>query len=214
LLQKFALPKKIGNVKVEWFLNIIRPMETFLSVCVGLGLAAACGFRVFVPLLALSVASFTGHVPLAPAFQWIGSGPALIAFSVATVLEIAGYYIPWVDHVLDSLATPAAVVAGTVITASMITQMSPFLHWTLALIAGGGIAGLVQTGTVVTRAASTSASGGLANPVVASVELGLSGLLSFLALALPVTAAVLVLSVLGFVGYRLYKRFGSKKQTA
>ncbi|MGD2115402.1 MAG: DUF4126 family protein, partial [Acidobacteriota bacterium] len=37
-------------------------METLLSVALGLGLAAACGFRVFVPLLAMSVAVRAGHM--------------------------------------------------------------------------------------------------------------------------------------------------------
>ena len=94
-------------------------MDTLLAVSLGIGLSAACGFRVFVPLLVMSVASLSGHLTLAPGFQWIGTYPALITFSVATVAEIGGYYIPWVDHLLDTMATPAAIVAGTVITASV-----------------------------------------------------------------------------------------------
>src|SRR6516225_5140167 len=139
--------------------------ETLLGIALGIGLSAACGFRVFVPLLALSLASISGHLTLAPGFAWIGSYPALVAFSVATCLEIAGYYIPWVDHLLDTIATPAAVVAGIIVTASMVTGMSPFLKWSLAIIAGGGAAGLVQGTTVLTRGASTATTGGLANPL-------------------------------------------------
>src|SRR5882724_7873827 len=142
-------------------------METLLSICVGIGLSAACGFRVFVPLLVMSIAALSGHLTLADGFEWIGSYPALIAFSVATCLEIAGYYIPWVDHLLDTIATPAAIVAGTLITASMVTDMSPFLRWTLAAIAGGGAAGVVQGTTVLTRGASTLTTAGLANPMFA-----------------------------------------------
>ena len=110
-------------------------METdlILSFCIGIGLSAACGFRVFVPLLIMSLAAHSGYLTLAPGFQWIGSPVALAAFSVATILEITGYYIPWLDHLLVALATPAAVVAGTIITASIVTDMSPFLRWTLAL---------------------------------------------------------------------------------
>src|SRR5215471_8006470 len=117
---------------------------TILSICLGIGLSAACGFRVFVPLLVMNLASMSGHLTLAAGFAWIGSYPALIAFSVATVLEIAGYYIPWVDHLLDTIATPSAIIAGTIVTASVVTGMSPFLKWTLAVIAGGGAAALVQ----------------------------------------------------------------------
>src|SRR5947199_7997150 len=139
-------------------------METLLSICVGIGLSAACGFRVFVPLLVMSIAALSGHLTLAHGFEWIGSYPALVAFAVATCLEIAGYYIPWVDHLLDTIASPAAVVAGTIITASMVTNTSPFLKWTLAIIAGGGVAGLVQGTTVLARGVSTTTTGGLGNP--------------------------------------------------
>src|SRR5438067_10477668 len=112
-------------------------MDTVLGIMAGIGLSAACGFRVFVPLLVMSVAAISGHLTLAPGFQWIGSYPALNAFSVATGLEVAGYYIPWLDNFLDSISTPAAIIAGTIITASMVTGLSPFLKWTLASIAGG-----------------------------------------------------------------------------
>src|SRR5271157_4826658 len=126
-------------------------MDIFLSICLGLGLSAACGFRVFVPMLVMSIASLSGHLHLAHGFEWLGSYPALVALSVATALEIAGYYIPWVDHFLDTIATPAALVAGTIVSASVVTDMSPFLRWTLAAIAGGGAASMVQATTVVTR---------------------------------------------------------------
>src|SRR5437867_10459742 len=137
-------------------------METILSICAGIGLAAACGFRVFVPLLVASIAALSGHLQLTEHFAWIGTYPALVAFAVATVLEIGGYYVPWLDHLLDTIATPAAIVAGTIIYASIFSDMSPFLRWTLADIAGGGAAGVVQAGTVAMRAVSTSTSGGLA----------------------------------------------------
>src|SRR5436309_7251833 len=102
-------------------------METVLSLLIGIGLSAACGFRVFVPLLVVSVASHTGHLHLSSGFEWMGSDAALIAFAVATVLEVAAYYIPWLDNLLDTIASPAAVIAGTMVTASLVTDMSPFL---------------------------------------------------------------------------------------
>ncbi|HOX16704.1 MAG TPA: DUF4126 domain-containing protein, partial [Smithellaceae bacterium] len=116
-------------------------METFLSIAVGIGLAAACGFRIFVPLLMMNLAALSGHLVLPSGFAWMGSTYATIAFASATVLEIIGYYVPWFDHVLDTITTPAAVIAGTVTTAAAVTDISPFLKWTMALIAGGGIAG-------------------------------------------------------------------------
>src|ERR1051325_780225 len=172
-------------------------MEPFLSFLVGVGLSAACGFRVFVPLLVVSIASHTGHLHLSSGFEWMGSAAGLIAFGTATVLEIAGYYIPWVDSLLDSLASPAAVIAGTLVTASMSTGMSPFLKWTLAVIAGGGIAGLVQSTTVVARGASSAGTGGLANPVLATVELGASLVSATLSIVVPALGGAIIVRLLG-----------------
>ena len=188
-------------------------METALSILVGLGLSAACGFRVFVPLLAVNIAARSGHLSLATGFDWMGSDAALVAFGVATALEIAGYYIPWVDHLLDTVATPAAVVAGTLVTASMVTDLSPFLRWSLAVVAGGGIAGAVQVTTVLTRAASTASTGGLANPLVATAELGGSVVTSLMALIVPVATVVLLVGFAVVAGAKLAQR-GAKKPAA
>jgi hypothetical protein len=186
-------------------------MELLLSLAVGLGLSAACGFRIFVPLLVMSIAANAGHLQLAPSFSWIGSPEALITFGVATALEIGAYYIPWVDNFLDTVATPAAVVAGTVVTASMISDVSPFLKWSLAVVAGGGVAGLVQATTVVARGFSLGGTGGLANPLLASVELGGSIATATLALLAPWLAIAFLCIVLGF---GIWKFLTRKKEPA
>lgn len=173
-------------------------VDTVLSILIGLGLAAACGFRVFVPLLIMSLATRAevGHLALGGNFAWIGSTPALIAFSVATVLEIAGYYIPWVDNLLDTVATPTAVVAGILVTASAMGDTSPFLKWTLAVLAGGGTTAVFQGITSVARHVSSFTTGGLGNPVLATAEAGGSALLAVLAITLPVVAFLLVVGLL------------------
>lgn len=174
-------------------------MELALSICLGIGLSAACGFRVFVPLLAVSTAAMSGHLELADGFDWIGAWPALACFLTASILEVAAYYVPWLDNVLDTIALPAAVVAGTVITASVATDMSPLLQWSLALIAGGGTAGLIQSATTAVRGASTTFTGGLANCAVASTELvAATGttLFSFAMPALAAAAAILAVAAL------------------
>jgi hypothetical protein len=177
-------------------------METAISLLVGIGLSAACGFRVFVPLLAVSLASHSGHLTLSDGFAWMGSHTALIAFGVATVLEVAAYYLPWVDNLLDALAGPAAVIAGTLVTASLVTDMSPFLKWTLAAIAGGGMAGLVHGTTSLARGASTLSTGGLANPLLATAELGGAVITSLMAILVPALVLVLVLVVIGWWCWR------------
>ena len=183
--------------------------ETLLGIALGIGLSAACGFRVFVPLLALSLASISGHLTLAPGFAWVGSYPALVTFAVATCLEIAGYYIPWVDHLLDTIASPAAVIAGTLVTASLVTDVSPLVKWSLALIAGGGVAGMVQGTTVLARGTSLATTGGLANPLVATLELGGAVLTSLLALLAPLVVLGAVLLLSAVLLYRLWRKRSS-----
>jgi len=174
-------------------------METLLGLAIGMGLSAACGFRVFVPLLGLSLATMTGHLNLSSGFEWIGSWPALVAFGTATIFEIGAYTIPLLDHLMDTLTTPAAVVAGTIMTASLVTDLSPFLKWTLALVAGGGVAGLVQTGSVFLRGASTAATGGFGNFLVSTGEIFGSILTTLLALILPVLGLLVVILLCGFI---------------
>jgi hypothetical protein len=178
-------------------------MELALSICLGIGLSAACGFRVFVPLLGVSAAALAGHVQLAEGVAWMGTWPALVCFLTATILEIGAYYIPWLDNLLDSIATPAAVVAGTIVMGSVVTDMSPLMRWTLALIAGGGTAGLIQTATVALRGTSTAATGGLGNWAVSTGELVAAIFATILSILLPILAAagvaLIVLGVLIFL---------------
>jgi hypothetical protein len=189
-------------------------METVLAISLGIGLSAACGFRVFVPLLVMSVASLSGHLTLAPGFQWIGTYPGLVTFSVATVVEIGGYYIPWVDHLLDTMATPAAIVAGTVITAAVVSNMSPMMKWSLAAIAGGGAAGLVQGTTVVARGLSTATTGGLGNPFFATIELGGALFTSILALLAPLLAVGLIAVLLFVLSRKIVQKTRKAQPTA
>ena len=185
-------------------------LELFLSLALGIGLSAACGFRVFVPLLVISAAARGGFLTLAPGFEWMGSYPALLAFAVATVVEILAYYVPWVDNALDGVATPAAVVAGAVITASMVTGVDPWLQWTLAVIAGGGAAGIVQAGTTVLRGLSTLTTGGFGNFVVSTLEWIGAFTTSLLAVLFPVVALLLVLGLIVFI----LTRWGRRTQPA
>lgn len=175
---------------------------TITSVSVGLGLAASCGFRVFVPMLMMSIAVKSGLLELSSGWDWIGSWPAFIAFFVATIVEIAGFYVPWFDHLLDTIAAPSAVVAGTATTAACVAELSPFLQWSTAIIAGGGLAASIKGFTVLARGGSTAATAGIGNPLVATFELLMSIVLSVLALVVPILAAVVV----GLIGFVIVKR--------
>ncbi len=167
-------------------------MDTLLSIGIGIGLSAACGFRIFVPPLVMSIAALSGFLQLAPGFEWIGTYPALVAFAVATGIEIAAYYIPWVDNLLDTVSTPTAIAVGTWITAALVPNSDPLLQWTLAVIAGGGSAGIIQTFMGMTRLSSTALTGGIGNSVVSTIESLGSVILSVLAVLVPFLAVGLV----------------------
>ena len=179
-------------------------METMLSIFLGVGLAAACGFRIFVPFLVMSIAALTGQLSLSPEFEWIATYPALAAFSIATLFEVAAYYIPWVDNLLDAIAIPAATVAGTIVMASAVSDVSPFLQWGLAIIVGGGVAGTVQGFTSITRIASTATTGGMGNPVVSTAEAVGSVVMSILAITLPIVAVFAVVVLIFFAFRNIY----------
>jgi len=174
-------------------------METALAICLGVGLAAACGFRVFIPLLAVSIAARFGYVTLAAGFQWMTGTPALVAFATATVLEVLAYYVPWLDHLLDTIATPAAVLAGMIVSASVLVDVPPFARWTVAIIAGGGAAAGVQGTTVLFRLKSAALTGGLGNPVIATIEWIGSAATAALAIVVPVACVTLLAVALAAV---------------
>ncbi len=180
-----------------------------LSAALGVALAAAAGFRIFVPLLVMSIAANTGHMSLGESFAWLGTLPALSMLAVAAVIEVIAYYVPGLDNLLDMLAAPAAVIAGIVISAAAMTEFSPMLKWTLAIIAGGGAAGLTQGATTFIRAHSTALTAGIGNPVIATAELAGAAAVSLLALAAPVIALVAIAVVL-MLALRLFQKFRRK----
>jgi hypothetical protein len=167
--------------------------ELPLSIVLGIGLAAATGFRIFLPMLIASAAAYFGHLPLSDSFAWLGTAPALAMLSVAALVEILTYYIPGVDNLLDSLATPAALVAGTIVSAAVMTDVPPMVKWSAAIIAGGGVAGLTQGATAIVRANSTVFTGGIGNFIISTAELVGALLVSVLALAAPLAALAVVI---------------------
>ena len=180
-------------------------MDLLMGFLLGLCLAAAAGLRVFVPLLIAGLAARFGHIELIESFAWLSTTPVLLGLGLATLIEVLAYQIPWLDHLLDTVATPLAVVAGTLLMAAFLLDLPPAWRWALALVAGGGAAGLVQAGTVGLRLASTAGTGGLGNPVLAAGESGGAALLGVAAVLLPLVAGILVLLLLG-LGLRRLRR--------
>ncbi len=174
-------------------------METFIAVAVGLGLAAAAGMRVFLPLFALGLAGASGLVPIADGWIWLTSPAALIGLGTAMILEVAAYYVPWLDSALDTIATPAALIAGMVATASVLIDVPPMLKWAVVIVGGGGVAGLTQGASVAARLTSGVMSGGVTNPVVSTTELIGAILLALLAILAPLLGLIAVIVLLVWV---------------
>ena len=187
-------------------------MEFLMACIVGIGLSAACGFRVFVPMLGTGIAAYSGHLELAESFQWLQHPATIAALGLATALEIGAYYVPWLDNLMDSIAAPAAVTAGTIMTASMVGgDFSPLLKWSLALIAGGGAAGVVQTATTLIRGTSSATTGGLANPVVSTGELAAASGITLMAVIAPIFVAIVLLIIAVWIVRILLRRKKNKE---
>lgn len=187
--------------------------RVLVGAALGLGLAAAVGFRVFVPFLLVAMAARSGQVHLAGGFEWLGTDVALVMFGVAALFEVAAYFIPFFDNLLDGVAGPAAVIAGTVLMASTLVDMEPWLRWAVAIVAGGGTAGLLHGATSALRLGSTATTGGAGNPTFATLETGAATALTILALMLPlITMALVVFLVVravrmaGGIFGRLFRR--------
>lgn len=196
-------------------MDIGQIAQVALALAAGIGLSASCGFRVFVPPLIMSLASLAGFVDLGEEFAWMGTWQAALAFGVAAVVEIAAYYIPALDNLLDTISAPLSAVAGAVITAALLGgDMSPALKWTLAAIAGGGTALATSTATAGIRAASTATTAGLGNGLFSTAEAGTSTLLSILAIALPILGLVLTVILLVLIVRVVRKIRNRKKETA
>ena len=185
-------------------------VETIISIFLGIGLAASVGFRVFVPLLALSLASYFDILELNESWQWIGSTTALIALGIATIVEIFTYYIPYVDNLLDTIAVPLAAIAGTAVMLSTVADLSPLVTWSLAIMAGGGTAAAIAGSSSTTRLASTATTGGLVNPIVSTIETGTSIVMSVVSIFIPILAIILVFIVL-FLIFKAFKKFKPTK---
>ncbi len=187
---------------------------TITGIALGIALSAACGFRVFLPLLVLSAAAHSGAIPLASKWEWLSGTPALVVFSTATVVEIAAYYIPWLDNLLDAVTTPAAVMAGVIVTAAATPDMPAVFKWTLALIAGGGAAAVVQLTTTGARAVSSATTGGIANPVISTGEGAAALALSLFAIFIPLLALAIVLVLVYLCVRFVYRRLRGHRSPA
>jgi hypothetical protein len=181
-------------------------MSSITSIAIGIGLSTSTGFRILVPFACLSAAALYGDITLPTQLAWLNSYPAFIGLLVGTLIEVAAYYIPWVNDALDTVELPASVIAGTYLTGAFAADLPTLLQWSLALGAGGGIAGSINGLTSVTRLATNSATAGLATPVTSSLEWMSALMLAILALTLPLLGFGLAIFLLVFVVKKMSRR--------
>jgi hypothetical protein len=184
-------------------MEVEHSFDLLFSVALGIGLAAATGFRVFIPLLVAGLAARAGWVPLTDSFAWLHSTPALVALGTAAVLETLAFYIPGLDHLLDVLAGPLAVIAGVLASASVMVDMPAEVRWPIAVIGGGGIAALTKGTAALIRAKSAALTGGLGNPVVSTAETAGAATVSVLAIVAP---ALCLVGAIAIVVWALRRR--------
>lgn len=186
--------------------------ETIISIFLGVGLAASVGFRVFLPLFALSLASYFGVWDLNDSWEWVGSLAAVITLGVATIIEIFAYFIPWVDNLLDGIALPLAAIAGTAVMVATVADLDPVVTWSLAIIAGGGTASAIKGASASGRLMSTATTGGIGNPLVSAVETGTATVVTAASIFAPVLAAILVIIILIII-FVIYRKLRPRTKT-
>ena len=179
--------------------------ETIISIFLGIGLAASVGFRVFLPLFALSLASYFDLWTLNESWEWVGSLAAVITLGVATLVEIFAYFIPWVDNLLDSISLPLTAIAGTAVMVSTVADLDPVVTWSLAIIAGGGTATAIKGASATSRLISSTTTGGVANPGLSAIETGTAALVTAASIFAPVLAVILVIIILAFI-FVIYRK--------
>ena len=185
-------------------------IETVSAIALGIGLSASTGFRVFIPLLVAGIASHFGLLSLGEHFEWMGSVPVLICFGVASVVEVLAYYIPFVDNLLDNIATPLSIGAGTLLMTSVFPAENEWIRWIIGFVVGGGAAATIQSGSAFTRLLSTGFTAGAGNPVVSTGEgvaaTGFSIMSLFTPILVAVVLVVLMLLLLRFAYRRMIKK--------
>ena len=184
--------------------------DTLLSIFLGIGLSASVGFRVFLPMFALSLAAYFNLWELNESWLWLGSTMTVITLGIATIVEVAAYYIPVIDNALDAIAIPLATIAGTAVMVSTVADLSPLDTWALAIIAGGGTAAAIKTSASTTRLGSTVSTAGFGNPIITTIETVIAFVMSVVSIFLPIVAIFLVFLILYFV-VKLFKKLKSNK---
>ena len=177
----------------------MEPLQAILGASMGIGLAAASGFRVFLPPFLMSLWLRFGFLSLeieGSEFDFIYSDLCVIMLGVASASEILAYKIPFLDNALDAIATPLAGLAGVAVMAVSLEGLDPSIQWGVAVIAGGGASLGIQSATVAGRGISSVLTLGIGNPLFSITEDKASLFLVLIALVAPLIALMMTLCLI------------------
>ncbi len=183
----------------------MQEVTIIMATLMGISLAAASGFRVFLPPFLLSLAArlnvvwFLDIDLIGTQFEFFTSTLSIVVLGIATVAEFAAFYAPWIDNALDTIATPASIMAGVAMTAIVLEGNDPIIQWAIAIVAGGGVAATIQSATVATRGLSSTFTFGLGNSAVATGENVASVALTLIAILIPFLSALFVLLIVALL---------------
>ena len=185
--------------------------ELLPALAMAIALAATAGLRAWLPLLLAGVLARLGVLDLGPSYQFLASNKALVLFGVAAAIEIVGDKIPAVDHALDAIGTPLRPLAGALLAASVLgTVTDPLTSVILGTAVGAPSALVPHAAKAAVRAASTTVTGGLANPVLSLIE----DALAVLAFVLAVLVPLVVVALFGLTLYLASRWLRRRRATA
>ena len=175
------------------------------SIFLAFGLSAACGFRIFIPPLTYGLLYKADLVQLGEGWDWLGTDWVIAVLALAALIEIIGNLVPWIDNLLDVLATPTAIFAGTTLSAISLTEIDPGLKWILSVMSGVLITGGFQLSTVTLRGFSSIFTGGLINPIISLIEDIISLGISIAIILFPLIGILIVVLIALFLKNFLYQ---------
>ncbi len=165
----------------------LTPLDLALTAAAGVAIAAACGLRAFLPLLALSLGVRFELVHVHAGVEWIGSTPATVTLVWATILELAADKVPALDHLLDVAAIGVRPAAAALAAWCTFAGAHPAIAVAAAVILGAGAMG-IQVAKAKVRLGSSMLTLGTANPFVSFVEDGVATGISAMAVVAPIAA--------------------------
>lgn len=163
-----------------------------LPILAGILLAAATGFRVFLPLAALSWAANLNYFELQPSLGWLGTKTAAGILTAAVVIEILADKFPAVDNFLDSINTFVKPIAGALVMAAPLISLDPAYAIVIGIAAGSTVAGGIHLLKAKARLAANLLTFGLAAPVLSVAEDAFTLLVIAAAIFVPLVGLVLV----------------------